>query len=332
MRTLFAPLSMASLLSLSLVACSSSPPPAPAPSPTPVATATVAEAPVKVVDPPPPPAPVAPTPVLTYTGAFATPESVYYDEANDRYLVSNINGTPVAVDNNGYISVLSPDGQIVTPKWIEGGAKKVTLNAPKGMAIVKGVLYVVDISTVRMFDAKSGAPKGEIKLAGATFANDIAVGADGKIYVSDSGLTMEGADFKPTGADAVWVIEKGKAKPLAKSTDLGKPNGLFVDGKTLWVVTFGSNELYSLDDKGTKSEPTKLATGGLDGIVKVGDRLLVSSWDGSQVFAGKPGEAFEVVFETLEAPADIGYDGKRNRLLVPRFMEDRVEVYDIAPK
>lgn len=315
----------------------------PAPAPSDPSSATVAptapplpEHAVPPATPPPsataapsaPAKPPAPTPAVRFTG-FSTPESVLYDEARDRYLVSNVSGRPVDADNDGFISVLAPDGKITNLKWIEGGKQKVTLNAPKGLAIAKDVLYVADLDTVRMFDITTGAPKGEIKLAGATFANDVAAGDDGKIYVADSGLKMEGGDFKPTGTDSVWVIEKGKAKVLAKSTDLARPNGLLVDGKSLIVVPFGSNEIYQLDQKGTKSGGTKLPKGGFDGIVKVGDALLVSSWEGQSIYKGKLGGSFEPILESLEAPADIGFDKKRSRVLVPRFTANAVEAYDV---
>lgn len=329
-------------VSFVLVACgggsappseSPKPPASATPSAAPSATAApaasaapaTADAGAKVAEAPKPP---APTPAVKWTG-FATPESVLWDEARDRYLVSNVNGRPVDIDNNGFISVLTPDGKVENLKWIEGGKNKVTLNAPKGMAIVKDVLYVADLDTLRMFDVKSGAPKGEVKLEGATFANDVAATDDGKVFVSDSGLKMEGSDFKPTGTDAVWVVEKGKAKAYAKSTDLAKPNGLLVDGKALVVVPFGSNEIYKLDDKGARSDVTKLPKGGFDGIVKLGDMLLVSSWEGQAVYKGKLGGAFEPVLQSLEAPADIGYDKKRGRVLVPRFMGNVVEAYDV---
>lgn len=268
------------------------------------------------------------TPAVTWTG-FSTPESVLHDETRDRYLVSNVNGRPVDVDGNGFISELSPDGKVTNLKWIEGGKNKVTLNAPKGLAIVKDILYVADLDTLRMFDVKTGAPKGEVKLEGATFANDVAATDDGKVFVSDSGLKMEGSDFKPTGTDAVWVVEKGKAKALAKSTDLAKPNGLLVDGKSVLVAPFGGAEIYRLDEKGAKSDATKLPQGGLDGIVKAGDFLFVSSWEGKAVFKGKVSGAFEPVLQGVEAPADIGWDKKRSRVLVPRFMGNVVEAYDV---
>ncbi len=269
-------------------------------------------------------------PAAFHTTGFATPECVLHDETADRYLVSNINGKPTEVDNNGYISALTPDGKVATEKWIEGGKNKVTLNAPKGMAIVAGVLYVADLDTVRTFDVKTGAPKADIKLAGATFANDVAPGLDGKVYVSDSGLKQNAkGDFEPTGTDAVWVIDKGKATALAKDAALGKPNGLALGPTGLWVVTFGSGELYRLDDKGKKQDVLKLPKGSLDGVVLVNDSLFISSWDASAVYKGKAAGPFEVVIPNVKAPADIGFDVKRNRVLVPLFMDNAVEAYDV---
>jgi hypothetical protein len=306
------------------------PPVPPPPPPPPAAMAPPAAAPA----PTPAPAPqaetkAAPQPVVKYTG-FATPESVLWDEQGDRYLVSNINGKPDGADNNGFISVLSPDGQVTTRKWIEGGKNKVTLNAPKGTAIVKGVLYVADISSVRMFDAKSGAPKGEIKIAGATFLNDVAAAPSGKVYVSDTGVKVGEKGFEPTGTDAVYVIERGKAKPVAKSTDLGRPNGLCATDMGLWVVTMGSGEMYRLDDKGARQDVVKLPKGSLDGINMIGpNTAIVSSWEGSAVFKGEVGGKFDVVLADQKTPADIGYDAKRKRVLIPHFMGDTVEAYAI---
>jgi sugar lactone lactonase YvrE len=306
------------------------PPPPPVASATPATSASTEAAPAASAAPPAaaPAKPAAPTPAAKYTG-FSTPESVLYDADNDRYLVSNINGKPTDKDDNGFISVLAPDGTVTLLKWIEGGKNKVKLDAPKGLGLAKGVLYVADITSVRMFDAKSGAPKGEVAIPGATFLNDIATGADGKVYVSDTGVKMGAGGFEPTGTDAVYVIEKGKAKAIAKTKDLGGPNGLASTDKGLVVVTMGSGEVYRLDDKGAKQDVSKPPTGALDGVVTLGDSLLVSSWEGSAIYKGKLGGTFEVVVPEQKAPADIGYDTKRGRVLVPHFMDDTVETYDL---
>jgi sugar lactone lactonase YvrE len=292
--------------------------PSAAPSSTPSASAMPSASTAPVTPPPP-------TPAIKIAG-FETPESVLYDAEGDRYFVSNINGAPLTADNNGYIAIASPDGKIVTQKWVAGGANKVTLNAPKGLAISGGQIWVSDIDTVRSFDLKTGAAKATIKIAGATFLNDVAAGPDGKVYVADSGLDDK---FASTGTDAVYVIEKGAAKALAKTKDLKGPNGVLVNTAGVWVNTFGAAELYRLGPKGEKLDVTTLPKGKLDGIVTMGDSLLVSSWEGSAIYKGKPGGTFEAVLSQLSAPADIGFDTKRSRVLVPRFTENTVEAYDL---
>lgn len=275
------------------------------------------------------PATPTPAPALVFTDGLATPESVLYDATSDSYLVSNINGSPLDKDNNGYITELSPEGGVRAAKLIEGGKNGVTLNAPKGTALHNGTLYVADIDVVRLFDRKTGAPKGEIKVEGATFLNDIALGPDGSLYVSDSGLNPK---FESTGTDAVWVMRAGANgfTALAKSKDMKGPNGVLVTADTVFVVPFGSNTLQAYDTKGNaKGAAVALPNGGLDGVIAIaGGDLLVSSWGGKAVYRGKPAGPFAELITNVEAPADIGYDSKRGRLLVPRFQGNAVEVYE----
>src|SRR5262245_27427049 len=63
------------------------------------------------------------------------PESVRWDPELRVWFVSNINGESEAKDNNGFISRLKADGSVDSLQFIAGGRNKVTLNAPKGMAI-----------------------------------------------------------------------------------------------------------------------------------------------------------------------------------------------------
>lgn len=317
-------------------ACGSSPPPVeaapppappaaePAPAPAETPPAASAEPAPKVEEP------KAPTAAWKVTEGISTPESVFYDAVGDRFFVSNINGKPTDLDNNGYIVELSGDGKVVKAKLIEGGKDKIKLDAPKGLGLANGVLWVSDVTVVRKFDVKTGAPKGEIAIKDSTFLNDLAIAPDGRVFVADSGMKPGATGFDPTGTDAVYVIDKaGKVKALAKSKDLNGPNGLVFVGKDVIVNTFGSNEIYTLDDKGTKQNVTKVPTGGLDGLVSVGDALYVSSWQGSAIYKGKLGATFEPVLQGLKGPADFGFDSKRNRIVVPRFMENAVEAYDV---
>jgi sugar lactone lactonase YvrE len=291
---------------------------------------STAPPPMKEGTPPPPMTTAASTTTAPASlPGFQTPESILYDPDQDVYFVSNINGQPLAADDNGFISRINAETMQVDARWIDGAKPEVTLNAPKGMAIAGDTLYVADITVVRKFDRKSGAPKGEVAIAGATFLNDLA--SEGtSVYVSDSGLKAgAGGNFEPTGTDAIWKITAGKAEKVASGDDLKRPNGVEVVNGALWVVSFGANELYQLDH-GKKTKVTTLPKGSLDGLVHMADgSFLVSSWDGKAVYRGKPGGAFQAVLENVNAPADIGYDSKRHRLLVPHFMDNVVTIHEL---
>ncbi|HMJ09918.1 MAG TPA: hypothetical protein VK524_00865 [Polyangiaceae bacterium] len=272
------------------------------------------------------PAPQAASQAVVRYKGFSSPESVLYDADADRYLVSNIHGKPIVKDNNGFISVLSPAGEVTSLKWIAGGKNGVRLDAPTGLTIASGVLYVADISTVRTFDLKTGAAKGDIPIPGSTFVYDLTTGDDGKVYLSDAGPPT--GRFDAVGTEAVYVIEGKRVKPLAKGK-LGRPTSIVWTERGLVVAPFGASELYRLDGKGSKLDVTKTPAGGLAGIVKHGDWLFVTSFEASSIFRGKLGGTFEVALANQETPADIGYDTRRARLLVPHFVDDTVSAFAI---
>jgi len=261
-----------------------------------------------------------------------TPESVLHDVVADLYLVSNINGSPTDKDGNGFISRLKPDGSVDALKWIDGSAPGVTLNAPKGMGISGDTLYVADIDAVRLFDRGTGAPLASWDVPGATFLNDIAVADDGEVYVTDSGLQMGAEGLVPDGSDAVYSFENGAPVAVAAGGALGNPNGVLVDGARLLVVTFGSGAVMAIDRAtGATSTLSTPPEGQLDGIVADSSgTFLVSSWAGQAVYRGDAQGSYVTVADSLEAPADIGWDATRRRVLVPLFTSNRVEIRQIG--
>ncbi len=272
--------------------------------------------------------PAAPSAPITVAGVgFATPESVLHDEIADVYLVSNINGHPLQPDGNGFISRLSPTGEVLDLKWIDGEADGVTLHAPKGMAIVGDVFYVTDITVVRKFDRTTGEPLGEITIEGASMLNDLAPASDGGVYLTDTGFRLsDEGEFEPSGTDAVYhIAPNGDVHTLIADAGLGAPNGVVeVDGE-LWVVTFVSGEMFRLVD-GERVDVATVTDGSLDGIIAVGDQLLVSSWASMGVHGGTAGGEFTPVVTEVQSPADIGYDATRNVVLIPLFELDEVRI------
>lgn len=278
------------------------------------------------------PEPINDQPITVADVGFRTPESVLHDAVADVYLVSNINGNPSAVDSNGFISRLAPDGSVVELRWIDGSREGVTLHAPKGMAIRGDTLFVADITAVRLFERTTGAALGSWVVPGASFLNDLVVDFAGVLYASDTGVRAGAEGFEPTGTDAVFRFSDGTPERLTAGDALGRPNGLAAAAGRLVLVTFGTGAILHIDPSSgqTSGFPTPPA-GQLDGVVDIDDgSLLVSSWEGQAVYRVAPGAQYTTVVEGVEAPADIGYDRKRRRLLIPLFTTDRVQIIPLS--
>ena len=111
---------------------------------------------------------------------FKLPESVIYDKENDVLYVSNMQDDPFKKDKNGFISKVDLDGNILKLKWVKG------LNAPKGLAISKGKLYVGDVDQLVEIDIKKSKVSKKYDAIGAALLNDVAADTKGNIYVSDT--------------------------------------------------------------------------------------------------------------------------------------------------
>jgi sugar lactone lactonase YvrE len=266
--------------------------------------------------------------------SLQTPESVKWDSAQDVYFVTNINGNASAKDGNGFISRVRPDGSIESLKFIASGQNGVTLNGPKGTALRGDTLWVTDIDAVRAFDATSGAPVATVDLSGqgAVFLNDAAFGPDGALYITDTGVRFDAqGNMSHPGPDRIFRIAPDLSVSVAAEGDsLQGPNGIFWDqtGNRFIVVAFAGPGVFAWHSGDTT--PTLIATGpgGFDGVEIARGRLLVSSWTDSTVSAYETGQEMKVI-TGVPSPADIGYDAQRNRVMVPIFTGNKVEIWQL---
>ncbi|MDC0721747.1 hypothetical protein [Nannocystis bainbridge] len=254
---------------------------------------------------------------------LSVPESILHDVAADVYLISNINGTPTATDDNGFISRVLPDGTVDQLAFIDGADPEVTLDAPKGMAIVGDFLYVSDITVVRKFDRTTGAPLATIAIDGAGFLNDLSADASGNVYVGDMQV------------EAIHVINPADEPTLLfESSDLQNPNGLLADDQGVHVVTNGGTKLlYVPRQMPVVMELFDLEASSLDGLAPhPAGGWLVSSWETSAVYhVSADLQTAAVVVADISSPADIGVDTGRERVLIPVFTENRAEFHLLAP-
>lgn len=248
-------------------------------------------------------------------GGLQTPESVLVT-ADGRVLVSEIAG--FGQDGDGRISRITPEGRVL-PLATRG------LNDPKGLAERQGVVYVADVNRiVRVDRAGVVAPFLEAHAfpQKPRFLNDLAVGPDGHLYVSDSGELLSGG-----GGGAIYRIAPDGTVALIVDESMNpairNPNGLLVveGGRSLLVVDFGTGELLKVRIADGQVQKLAEGFGGGDGLaLDSRGRLIVSDWKNGRVFKldkarkGAKPVAYPTAFK---ASADLTLSADGQTVLVP---------------
>jgi sugar lactone lactonase YvrE len=275
----------------------------------------------------------APGTLVATVEGLQTPESALHDEAHDLYLVSNINGGPSQADNNGFISRVRPDGTMDSLRFIAGGVGGVTLNAPKGLALRNDTIWVSDIDVVRMFNATSGAALGSISFRGLSpvFLNDVATGPDGAIYVTDSGIKIDGNNFSHPGPDRVFRIGPDrKVSVVLEGERLKMPNGITWEANRFLIAPLADTMIYSWTPGDSALQALVSGPGGYDGIeTMAAGRFVVSSQDSSSILLFENGRLTPIIRD-LTDPADIGIDRRRNVVLIPSLGGNRLEIRSLG--
>ncbi|MEO0334033.1 MAG: gluconolaconase [Bacteroidota bacterium] len=241
-----------------------------------------------------------------------------YDEASDMIFVANI-GTfnKDSKDDDGFISVLAPDGVVDELKWVEG------LNDPKGMGVFDGKLFVADLDEVVEIDIASAQVQNKYPIEDATFLNDVTINSQGEVYVSDS------------DTDKIHMIDGAQPMVWMEDTALQRPNGLFAEDDRMLLASAGGGFLAPIDLDSKQVQDTWLEDiPSADGIIKTqnGD-YIVSTWQGEVHYvAAESGETIKLLDTKAEEinAADIGYIPQQSLLLVPTFRDHRVVAYKVT--
>jgi len=261
---------------------------------------------------------------------LAHPESLH---ADGHFLYATNIGKamePTAKDGDGFISKLSLDGKMITPSITTE-----KLNAPKGTAIIKGVLYVADLDRIVGINLATGKKTAEISLASThtTFANDLTVKDDHTLFVS---LT-----------DVGKIVEVNlKTGKLTETADLKGANGICYDraGKRLYTCNFlfeniqgGEIGVISWQQGKPLYEKVGDIQGGFDGLEMIdGHTLLVSDWGALDHPAGflekidlRSKTATKLDWPVIAGPADFYLDVKNKRIYVPVLLESKVLIHTL---
>ena len=239
------------------------------------------------------------------------PESVLYDAEREILYVSNIAGSePWADDGNGSIARVALDGKVIDARWVTG------LNGPKGMGLRDGFLFVTDNDDVVAISIDEGRIVERIPVPGAGQVNDLSVGEDGTIYITDSGL------------DKIYSLVDGEFNTIVDG--LTALNGVhYSDGELLFVDDGG---LHIANDDGSFETIASGMEGRVDGVERVdADSWLVSCWQGTVYYVTRDGSVTLLLDGRPEeiSAADLGYDPVNKIAYFPGFWKNYVVAYQL---
>lgn len=273
---------------------------------------------------------LAASPATRTIPGFQTPESVLV--AGERRYVSNIGATldPTGRDGDGYISALGPDGRVLDAHAFPTDGS--TLDAPKGMAMAGGRLYVADIDRVVGFDPLTGAKVFEAHLpeTGPVLANDLAAVDDRLILVTE---TLGGG---------VWALDLGSGSFVRLTDAVPGANGILFDPatRTALVVGLGAHfdggDVFRVDLDGRTERVAASPHGIFDGIARLPDNsVVVSDWisieppvPGRFLRLAPDGSGPGVPFDprmAIAGPADFAIDAN-GEFWIPAMIENAVIV------
>lgn len=242
-------------------------------------------------------------------GSFHFTESCTFDPDRNLILSMNAGERGEGATEDGFVSLINPDGSVHTAKWIGATRDGLELINPIGSAISNGVLYTVDSGFVRSFDLRTGRPMRSIQVPDAGFLNGIAVADDGTAYVSDT----------QPGQLIYKVTPDGRSSVFAEGAPLALPNGVAMDNDgNIVVVNIGTNAVITYNPAGAIVRTEYAAEAGNDGVVVTADGTkYVSSVRFGSVSKIAPGQEAEVIATGIPSAASMCYDSVQHQLVIP---------------
>jgi DNA-binding beta-propeller fold protein YncE len=257
-----------------------------------------------------------------------SPYSFINDPIEKNYFISSVNGEAEAADNNGFITKLNPNGKLLNLKFIQGGKDDVTLNAPKGMALVEHVLYVADLDTLRGFDTTTGKPVLTLTIQSPATSHasltDVTFDGKGYLYCSDQKANTIYRIDLATQAFSVLVTDRS----------LAGPSGLAIHPKSGQIIAV-SWEKGKISEVSPEGVVTELFSNGffsnrfqnLRGVdFDRWGNMYVSDFTTGKVWRMSWDKRFQVIAEFLPSPGDLSIDRANNLILVPYELAHAAEM------
>ncbi len=211
-------------------------------------------------------------------GDIVAPDDLVFDEAGNLYLTEITEGRVCMREPNGRVRVVQGDMPVANPiTWHQG-------------RLIAGECRMD--ARIMEQSRDGGAPR--VIKDGIPMANAFEVGPDGRLYAPIM------------GANEIWAIDLATGAREVIAGGLGVPDSVKFDAKGRIVTTqVASGQVLRLDvQAGTREVLADLAPG-LDNVTFVGNRIFVSSINGSITEILEPGKTRPLVERGLQWPLGI---------------------------
>ena len=233
-------------------------------------------------------------------GDIVAPDDLVFDDQGNLYLTEITMGRVAMRSPNGTTRVLRGDIPVANPiTWNQG--RLFAGECRMGARILE-------------LDPAGGDPR--VILDGVPMANAFQIGPDGKLYMPVMGV------------NEIWRVDVTTGAHEVVAGNLGVPDSVKFDSRGRIVSTqVASGEVLRIDPQTGSREVLASLGPGLDNVSFVGDRIFVSSINGSITEILEPGKTRPLVDRGLQWPLGIaaGVDGQV-------FVCDGVYGYTLNPQ
>jgi sugar lactone lactonase YvrE len=252
------------------------------------------------------------------------PESAVLDPAVGVLYVTDIAGEPTGKDGVGFIAKLSPDGRLLDAEWVKG------LDAPKGIVLSGGKLFVADIDRLVIVDVETATVEATLPAPGAQFLNDVTATEDGRVFVSDM------------VTDTIWVLDGGRLDVWLQDASLENPNGLLAEEGRLVLAAWGRMtdgfatevpghvKTIDLETRAVSSLGDPRPVGNLDGIEADGrGGYLATDWLAGGLFHIAADGTAELLLDLEQGSADLEFIEAERLAVIPMMLNGTVVAYRV---